>query len=50
MKSFELTQDMVKKVKKGKIDPQMKKMMKSMNLDNISEDQLEEIERKFKNK
>ncbi len=50
MKSFELTQDMVKKVKKGKMNPQMKKMMKSMNLDNISEDQLEEIERKFKNK
>ncbi len=49
MKSFEMTQDMMKKMKKGNFDPRMKKMMKNMNLDNISEDDLKDLESKFKN-
>ena len=50
MKSFEMTQDMMKKMKNGKIDPKMKKMMKNMNLDNMSEEDLEELEKKFNDK
>lgn len=49
MKSFEMTQDMMKKMKKGNFDPRMKKMMKNMNLDQISEDDLKDLEKKFKN-
>ena len=49
MKSFEMTQDMMKKMKKGNFDPRMKKMMKNMNLDNLSEDDLKDLEKKFKN-
>ena len=33
MKSFEMTRDMMKKMKNGKMNPQMKKMRKDMNLD-----------------
>lgn len=49
MKSFEMTQDMMKKMKKGNFDPRMKKMMKNMKLDQISEDDLKDLEKKFKN-
>ena len=38
MKSFEMTQDMMKKMKNGKMNPQMRKMMKNMNLDKIIEE------------
>ena len=31
MKSFEMTQSMMKKVKSGNLDPRMKKMMSKMN-------------------
>ncbi len=50
MKSFEMTQDMFKKVNKGKMTPQMKKMMKSMNLDNISEEDIEKLEKNLDKK
>lgn len=47
MKSFELTQGMMKKMKTGNLDPRMKKMMKGMNLDNLSEDELKDLENKL---
>ena len=47
MKSFELTQNMMKKMKNGSVDPRMKKMMKSMNLDKMSEEDLKELENKL---
>jgi len=50
MKSFEMTQDMMKKMRGGRMTPQMKKMMKSMgmdNLENMSEDELRDLENKF---
>ena len=47
MKSFELTQNMIKKMKNGSVDPRMKKMMKSMNLDKMSEEDLKELENKL---
>ena len=48
MKSFELTQSMMKKMKNGSLDPRMKKMMKGMNLDKMSEEELQELENKLK--
>ncbi len=48
MKSFELTQDMMKKVKSGKMDPRMKKMMSKMNLDKMSEEELDDLANKLK--
>jgi len=50
MKSFELTQDMMRKMRKGNMDPRMKKMMKSMDLDldNMTEEDLKELENKLK--
>lgn len=48
MKAFETTRDMMKKVSKGKMDPRMKQMMKSMNLDNLSEEDLKKLEGKIK--
>ena len=48
MKSFELTQSMMKKMKSGGMDPRMKKMMKKMNLDQMSEEDLQALEEKFK--
>lgn len=48
MKSFELTQSMMKKMKSGGMDPRMKKMMKKMNLDQMSEEDLKALEEKFK--
>lgn len=48
MKSFEMTQSMMKKMKIGGKNPRMKKMMKSMNLDNMSDEDLEALEKKFK--
>ena len=50
MKSFELTQDMMRKMRKGNMDPRMKKMMKSMDLDleNMSEEDLKKLENKLK--
>lgn len=47
MKSFELTQSMMKKMKTGSIDPRMKKMMKGLNIDKMSEDELQELEKKL---
>ena len=47
MKSFELTQSMMKKMKTGSLDPRMKKMMKGLNLDKMSEDELQELEKKL---
>ena len=47
MKSFELTQSMMKKMKTGSVDPRMKKMMKNMNLDKMSEEDLKELENKL---
>ena len=47
MKSFELTQSMMKKMKTGSLDPRMKKMMKGLNLDKMSEDDLQELEKKL---
>ena len=47
MQAFETTRDMMKKVSKGKIDPKMKKMMKSMNLDQLSEEDIEDLEKKL---
>lgn len=48
IKSFEMTRDMMKKMKTGKMDPRMKKMMQKMNLDNMSEEELAELENKLK--
>ena len=48
MKSFELTQSMMKKMKNGSLDPRMKKMMKGLNLDKMSEEELQELENKLK--
>lgn len=48
MKSFEMTQSMMKKMQSGGMDPRMKKMMKKMNLDNLSEEDLKDLEKKFK--
>ena len=48
IKSFEMTQNMMKKMKSGGMDPRMKKMMKQMNLDDISEDDIKNIEKKLK--
>lgn len=47
MKSFEITQSMMKKMRTGNLDPRMKKMMKGMNLDKMSEEDLKEIENKL---
>ena len=47
MKSFELTQSMMKKMKTGSLDPRMKKMMKGLNLDKMSEEELQELEKKL---
>ena len=47
MQAFEATRDMMKKMSKGKIDPRMKKMMKDMNMDNFSEEDLEDLEKKL---
>ena len=47
MQAFEATRDMMKKVSKGKIDPRMKKMMKDMNMDNFSEEDLKDLEEKL---
>ena len=47
MKSFELTQSMMKKMKTGSLDPRMKKLMKGLNLDKMSEDELQELEKKL---
>jgi hypothetical protein len=46
MKSFEMTQDMMKKMRSGKMNPWMRKMMKNMNLDemsNMSEEDLKKF-------
>ena len=48
MKSYEMTQSMMKKMKSGGMDPRMKKMMKKMNLDQMSEEDLHALEEKFK--
>ena len=47
IKSFELTQSMMKKMKNGSLDPRMKKMMKGLNLDKMSEDELKALEEKL---
>ena len=47
MKSFEMTQSMMKKMKTGSLDPRMKKMMKNMNLDKVSEEDIKKFEDKF---
>ena len=47
MKSFELTQSMMKKMKTGSLDPRMKKMMKGLNLDKMSDEELQELEKKI---
>ena len=47
MKSFELTQSMMKKMKTGSLDPRMKKMMKGLNLDKMSDEELQELEKKL---
>ena len=47
MKSFEMTQSMMKKMQSGSLDPRMKKMMQKMNLDKMSEEELEELEKKL---
>ncbi len=43
MQSFEMTQDMMKKVRGGKMNPGMKKLMKNMNMDDISEEDLKKF-------
>ena len=48
MKSFELTQSMMKKVKQGNMDPRMKKMMNKLNLDKMSEEELDDLANKLK--
>lgn len=48
IKSFEMTRDMMKKMKTGKVDPRMKKMMQQMNLENMSEEELADLENKLK--
>ncbi len=48
IKSFEMTQDMMKKMKSGNLDPRMKKMMKDMKLDQMSEEDLKKLEDKLK--
>ncbi len=48
MKSFEMTQSMMKKVKSGSLDPRMKKMMSKMNLDKMSEEELDDLANKLK--
>ncbi len=48
MKSFEMTQSMMKKVKSGNLDPRMKKMMSKMNFDKMSEEELDDLANKFK--
>ena len=48
IKSFELTQSMMQKEKSGNLDPRMKKMMKKMNLDKISEEEIQALEDKLK--
>ena len=47
MKSFELTQNMMKKMRNGTLDPRMKKMMKGLNLDKMSEEDLKSLEEKL---
>ncbi len=47
MKSFEITQSMMKKMRTGNLDPRMKKMMKGMNLDKMSEEDLKQLEEKL---
>ena len=47
MKSFEMTQNMMKKMQNGSLDPRMKKMMQKMNLDKMSEEELKELEKKL---
>jgi signal recognition particle subunit SRP54 len=49
MNAFEATRDMMKKLGKGKMDPKMKQLMKNMDLENMSEDDLKDLEKKFKN-
>ena len=48
MNAFEATRDMMKKLGKGKMDPKMKQLMKNMDLDNMSEEDLKDLEKKFK--
>ena len=48
MKSFEMTQSMMKKVKSGNLDPRMKKMMSKMNFDKMSEEELDDLANKLK--
>lgn len=48
MKIFEQMQTMMKQMRGGKPNPLMKKMMKSMNLDGLSEKDLEDFENKLK--
>ena len=48
MKSFEMTQSMMKKVKSGNLDPRMKKVMSKMNFDKMSEEELDDLANKFK--
>ena len=51
IKSFEMTRDMMKKMQSGKMDPKMKKMMKGMGMDklqNMSEEELADLEKKLK--
>ncbi len=48
MKSFELTQSMMKKMKSGNLDPRMKKMMGKLNLDKMSEDEINDLANKLK--
>ena len=48
MKSFEVTHDMMKKMRNGKMDPTMKKMMHNMKLDQMSEDELNDLANKLK--
>ena len=48
MKTFEQMQTMMKQMRGGKPNPLMKKMMKSMNLDGLSEKDLEDFENKLK--
>ncbi len=48
MKSFEMTQSMMKKVKSGNLDPRMKKMMSKLNLDKMSDEELDDLANKLK--
>ena len=48
MKTFEQMQTMMKQMRGGKPNPLMKKMMKSMNLNGLSEKDLEDFENKLK--